>query len=139
MLLPIHAYPVVNKVDFPRVMAFGNCPLVEPATRSITLRCTIPVAFSFKLEVVRPHPYFSIQPQEGTIPANGSIDINVTFLPITLGSCTITLRLFIFFISSNIINLIQIQTSNRYLYPAVFVLFLTINNYSKSNSPFQFS
>ena len=31
LLIPIHAYPVINKVDFPKLLSFGNCPLSEPA------------------------------------------------------------------------------------------------------------
>ena len=95
LLIPMHAYPIVNKVDFPSVMSFGNCPLTEPTVRTFSMRCTIPVAFSYRVEVVRPHPYFHITPMEGTIPANGKIDIKVTFFPITLGSCTMTMRLFV--------------------------------------------
>ena len=43
--------------------------------------------------MLKPHPYFSISPTSGLIPGNGSIDINVTFFPFTLGSCIVTLRL----------------------------------------------
>ena len=93
LLIPLHAYPVVNQIDFPRVLAFGDCPLTEPISKSIVLQCTIPVDFSYKLEVVRPHPYFSVVPMQGIIPANGNINIKITFLPITLGSCAMTLRL----------------------------------------------
>lgn len=93
ILIPIHAYPVVNKLEFPRNILFGQTPLCEPSTKSFVLRCSIPVDFSFDLEVIKPHPYFRIDPISGIIPANGEIVINVTFSPITLGSCFLSMRL----------------------------------------------
>jgi len=95
VLIPIHAYPVLNKLDFPRNISFGQSPLCEKATRTITLKCSVPVDFSFDLEVVKPHPYFRIEPQTGIIPANGEVVIRVSFLPITLGSCFVSMRLHI--------------------------------------------
>ena len=95
ILVPLHAYPVLNKLDFPRTVAFGEAPLCEPQTRLITLRASIPVDFTFEIEVNRPHPYFHISPVEGIIPANGSVQIKVVFTPVTLGSCNMGLRLHI--------------------------------------------
>jgi len=93
LLIPLHAYPVLNKIDFPANISFGNQPLCEPSTQMVTLKCSIPVDFSFEIEVVRPHPYYRIEPLNGVIPANGSVDIRFTFIPITLGSCSMTVRL----------------------------------------------
>jgi len=93
ILVPIHAYPVVNKLDFPRNISFGSSPLCETATRVISLRCSVPVDFSFDIEVVKPHPYFRVEPLKGIIPANGEITIRVSFLPITLGSCSLSMKL----------------------------------------------
>jgi hypothetical protein len=33
LLVPIHAYPVINKIDFPKQISFGNFPLCETASR----------------------------------------------------------------------------------------------------------
>jgi hypothetical protein len=33
LLIPIHGYPVINKVNFPTQISFGNAPLCEPAER----------------------------------------------------------------------------------------------------------
>ena len=95
ILVPIHAYPVLNKLDFPRNITFGQSPLCETMTKTITLQCSVPVDFSFDLEVVKPHPYFRIEPQSGIIPANGQVTVTVTFLPITLGSCFVSMKLHI--------------------------------------------
>jgi hypothetical protein len=61
----------------------------------VTLRCSIPVDFSFSLDVIQPHPYFLIRPLHGVVPASGSVDIHISFHPITLGTCTSVIRLFI--------------------------------------------
>ena len=33
LLVPLHAYPITNKVYFPKLMDFGSIPLCEPAVR----------------------------------------------------------------------------------------------------------
>ncbi len=33
LLVPIHGYPIVNKIDFPKQISFGNSPLCEVATK----------------------------------------------------------------------------------------------------------
>lgn len=57
------------------------------------LTCSIPVNFSFRIDVTKPHPYYRIAPLDGIIPANGGVDVTLTFNPITLGSCMITIML----------------------------------------------
>lgn len=59
------------------------------------MKCSVPVNFAFTIEVLKPHPYFKITPSSGEIPANGSIDIQVSFTPITLGTCITMIRVFI--------------------------------------------
>jgi len=93
LLIPLHAYPVLNKLDFPRSCSFGFVPLCEPRRKVVTLTCSIPVDFSYELEVVEPHAYFHIEPVSGVIPANGSTDITITFNPITLGQCNLQMKL----------------------------------------------
>lgn len=95
ILIPLHAYPVLNKLDFPRTVVFSEAPLCEPQIRLITLQCSIPVDFTFDIEVLRPHPYFEVTPTSGVIPANGSITVKIVFTPLTLGSCTLSIRLHI--------------------------------------------
>eukprot|EP00605_Chrysophyceae_sp_TOSAG23-4_P001987 GSChrysophyteH1.ASY1.ANO1.2201.1 assembled CDS len=93
ILVPLHAYPVLNKLDFPRELRFGSVPLCEPKKKVIRLECSIPVDFSFSLEIVKTQPYFHVEPEEGVIPANGGVDVNVTFNPMTLGQCNLQMLL----------------------------------------------
>ncbi len=93
ILIPMHAYPVLNKLEFPRTLSFGFVPLCEPRKKIIQLACSIPVDFSYEIEVTQPHAYYSIEPLGGVIPANGTVDITITFTPITLGQCNLQMLL----------------------------------------------
>ena len=95
LIVPLHAYPITNKVYFPKLMDFGKIPLCEPAVRKLSLSCSIPVNFSFEVKVLQGHPYFHIEPRLGIIPANGSIDVKIVFSPMTLGRCTTKLRVLV--------------------------------------------
>jgi hypothetical protein len=33
LLIPLHGYPLLNKVEFPTQISFGNTPLCEPAKK----------------------------------------------------------------------------------------------------------
>ena len=92
-IVPFHGYPVINKVDFPRIIKFSDAPLCEVMERKVTLKCSIPMPFGFSIQVLRPHPYFRIEPMDGIIPGEGSVDIKITFSPITLGTCSMTIKL----------------------------------------------
>ena len=93
LLVPIHAYPVLSMIDFPKYVQFGCCPLAEAAVRKIDLKSSVPIQFSFELDIIKPHPYFTIAPLRGVIPADGNMSIKITFHPITLGTCNTVLRL----------------------------------------------
>ena len=87
ILVPIHAYPVVNEVEFPRRIDLGQCLLSRATSRTATLSCKVPIPFDFQLRVVKPHPDFVVHPMSGQIPANGSVTITFEFRPIKL--CTV--------------------------------------------------
>ena len=95
LLVPIHAYPVLNVVDFPRTVQFGSCFLAEVTVKKIDLRCSVPIDFSFELDIVNPHPYFTIAPLKGIIPSNGNVTVEITFNPITLGTCRVAVCLYV--------------------------------------------
>ena len=95
LLIPLHGYPIANKVHFPKSLLFGAIPLCEPSTQKISLSCSIPVNFSFEIKILQSHPYYTVEPKKGIIPANGNIDINIIFNPVTLGTCKIKIQLHI--------------------------------------------
>lgn len=93
LLVPLHAYPVVNSVDFPPRVDFGTVPLGQVARRELALSCSVPVEFEFALELTRPHPSFTVFPLSGVIPANGSTAIEIEFRPTVFATARAELEL----------------------------------------------
>jgi hypothetical protein len=49
LVLPVHAYPVMNEVAFPKVVDFGLRAVGETHEKTVTMTCTAPIAFEFEL------------------------------------------------------------------------------------------
>ncbi|GLD99685.1 hypothetical protein PINS_up008411 [Pythium insidiosum] len=94
-LVPLHAYPVVNQVEFPSRMDLGVVPLGGVARRHVDLRCSVPIAFEYEVQLVKAHPSFSVFPLSGTIPANGAAQIEVEFRPLIYATASTEIELHI--------------------------------------------
>jgi hypothetical protein len=81
MVVPIHAYPSANDITLPRIIDFGKVAIGTTKTKRIPLSCKIPIQFEFDITVVESHPDFEVTPLTGVIPADGAIDVVITFLP----------------------------------------------------------
>jgi len=88
LLIPIHAYPVMNDVIFPRALDFGACPLSETTVRKVRLQCKVPIQFEFDFTLEKAHPDIEIFPVKGIIPANDSVEITIKYTPVTLTSAS---------------------------------------------------
>lgn len=86
LLVPIHAYPVMNDVIFPKKIDFGKCALSETATKVFKLECKVPIQFEYELTVIKPHPDIEVFPVKGYVPANSHAPITIKFNPVTLAS-----------------------------------------------------
>lgn len=86
LLIPIHAYPVMNDVVFPTKIDFGKCALSEPCTRKFKLECKVPIQFEYEFTVIKPHPDIEVFPVKGIVPANSHAPITVKFHPVTIAS-----------------------------------------------------
>merc|ERR1711865_491932 len=82
VVVPIHAYPVVNTADFPTAIDFGKCSITETMSKVVPLSSSVPIEFEFELKVVKPSPFFDVSPLQGIIPANGKVDITIDFHPL---------------------------------------------------------
>ena len=49
LLVPIHAYPMLNHTQFPKRVDFGRCALGTRSSRHITMQCRIPIEFEFEV------------------------------------------------------------------------------------------
>jgi len=81
LIVPIHAYPAVNDIKLPRVIDFGRVAIGTTKTKTVPLKCTIPISFEYEIEMLATHPNITVAPLKGVIPANGSVDVAVTFSP----------------------------------------------------------
>lgn len=86
LLIPIHAYPVMNDVIFPSKIDFGKCPLSETVTKTFKLECKVPIQFEYEFNVIKPHPDIEVFPVKGIVPANSHAPITIKFNPVSLQS-----------------------------------------------------
>lgn len=92
LLIPIHAYPVINEVVFPKVLDFGASALCDTTTKVIDIECKVPIQFEYEIVVTKPHPDFNVSPLRGLIPANGKARVTITYSPVKLGTATMEMK-----------------------------------------------
>jgi hypothetical protein len=86
LLIPLHAYPVMNEVQLPKRLDLGRVALGESTTQQLQLSCKLPLDFGFTVTVTKHNKAFTVSPMSGTVPANGSAAISVTFTPASLAT-----------------------------------------------------
>ncbi|GBG27814.1 Cilia- and flagella-associated protein 221 [Hondaea fermentalgiana] len=91
--IPIHAYPVVNRVDVPRMLDFGACELMQTHRRHLQLSCKVPMDFDFEVLELASSSEFRISPLSGRIPAGGSTRLMVEYTPHHLKVSSYSFRL----------------------------------------------
>mmetsp|Transcript_72733 Transcript_72733/g.113810 ORF Transcript_72733/g.113810 Transcript_72733/m.113810 type:complete len:859 (-) Transcript_72733:74-2650(-) len=81
LVVPIHAYPSANDIVLPRIVDFGKVAVGTTKSKTIPLSCKIPIQFEFEITIVEADPDFEVTPLSGVIPADGSVEVGITFLP----------------------------------------------------------
>ncbi|XP_063692727.1 cilia- and flagella-associated protein 221-like [Bolinopsis microptera] len=80
LVIPLHAYPVLDMSSFPKQLSFSNTPVCKSVFKKIKLTSPVPVDFLFRLHYTG-HPSLSVVPSSGIIPGEGSVELKVTFCP----------------------------------------------------------
>ncbi len=55
----------MDTANFPRNVTFEPTPIGQTLTKTISLRCGVPVDFEYQLVYVKSHPAFSINAMKG--------------------------------------------------------------------------
>jgi len=93
VVVPIHAYPVVNTADFPTAIDFGKCSITETMSKVVPLSSSVPIEFEFELKILKPSTFFDVSPLQGIIPANGKVDITISFNPLQYHSAQMNVEI----------------------------------------------
>lgn len=93
-ILPMHAYPTPNETKFPKHIDFGLCALGSTSQKTVRLSCKVPIAFEFELRLSTESAAFEVYPRSGEIPANGEVEICVSYTPRRLHTNTMTMQVF---------------------------------------------
>ena len=96
LLIPIHGYPVPGAVDIPTRLDFGKCGIATTESRRIPLTCNVPIDFDFEIAVTDPCAAIEISPASGTIPANGTTHIELSYTPQAFSTATASFEFTLF-------------------------------------------
>ena len=87
LAVPIHAYPVMNRMSLPTEIDFGACALWDSVFKTVELVCDVAAAFEYRITLVKAHSQFKLlTPLSGVVKANESIQLRIRFRPVTLGT-----------------------------------------------------
>lgn len=82
MLIPLHGYPVMNDAIFPKSIDLGTCNVGQTITQGVKLECKVPIEFEYSISTIGgQNPEFSVSPASGIVPANGGVEVEITYSP----------------------------------------------------------
>nr|XP_046178988.1 cilia- and flagella-associated protein 221-like [Oncorhynchus gorbuscha] len=93
--VPAHAYPIIDDLHIPTHITIPAVPLGQSVNHVIPLSCSCPIDFEFQVYIIQSHKAFSVQPLSGVIPANGKVEVTVTFRPFQYDTSQVTLQVVI--------------------------------------------
>lgn len=86
LLVPIHAYPVMNEIKFPSRVDFGSCQVGELHVKEIHISCKVPIDFEYEIVVLKDSHQFHVSDMKGVVPANGTSIVTVQYQPSQLAT-----------------------------------------------------
>ncbi|KAJ8003525.1 hypothetical protein DPEC_G00149260 [Dallia pectoralis] len=92
LLVPVHAYPIIDDLHLPTHISLPAVPVGQSVSHVIPLSCSCPIDFEFQVHIIQSDRAFLVHPLSGVIPANGKVDVMVTFRPFQYGTSQVTLQ-----------------------------------------------
>jgi len=106
ILLPAHAYPVMNAAEVPKSVDFGLREVGGTYTKTFSIRCDVPIAFEYELVRIEkpglkeisekkgnvPGECFEVTPMRGVVPAEGSARVTISYVPHAASTSTMALE-----------------------------------------------
>lgn len=95
IIIPLHAYPIMDLSGFPEKMVFDTASTRLGKTRRklLSLKSPHPVDFEYKINILQPHPSFTVKPLSGTIPGEGEALVSVIYTPTEYVTSHMTMQL----------------------------------------------
>ncbi len=56
---------MINTAQFPQSVVFPTTPLGQSKTKTLSLKCDVPIDFEFELSFLEEHPAFTVAPMKG--------------------------------------------------------------------------
>ena len=72
---------MMTQTRFPRRISFGKCAVGETYIKRVSLTCNVPIDFEYEIIMMDLNAAFVVEPQQGVVPANNTVDIQITFSP----------------------------------------------------------
>lgn len=92
LLVPIHAYPVMNDIKFPAAIDFGKCQVGELHVKEVHISCKVPIDFEYEVIVRQDNRQFHVSDTRGVVPANGVSTVTVQYQPSELATAVMELE-----------------------------------------------